>query len=274
MSRRYGDDVFRSRATTRRSDEELDKPLRLVSVPAAVGLLLALLIVFGGALWLFGGQVAVRVAATGVIVNPPENVSVVTAVGGVIVSGPPTEGQEVKKGEAIAAVRTPDGAVVPVPSPIDGVVVAEGSAPDAPVTPGQVLATVAHEAVPMVGIVFAPTNTIPGIAVGDPVSVQPMSADPSTEGVLNGTVSSITRLPVSAERVESLVTDPALAAEIMTEGTVHEIMLTLETLPDQPDQLVWTGGPGPSVPPASGEIVGAEIIIAEQSPWQSLVSGN
>lgn len=274
MPRRYGDDVFRSRATTRRSDEDLDKPLRLVSVPAAVGLMLALLIIFGGALWLFGGQVAVRVPAAGVIVNPPENVSVVTAVGGVIETGPSTEGQRVTKGEPIAQVRTPDGAVVAVPSPIDGVVVSEGSAQNAPVVPGEILATIAHEAVPMVGIVFAPTNTIPGIVVGDRVSVQPLSADPSAEGVLNGTVASITRLPVSTERVESLVTDPALTAEIMAEGTVHEITLNLETLPGQPDQLVWSGGPGPSQAPTSGEIVNAEIIIAEQSPWQALVSGN
>ena len=69
---------------TKRSDEDLDRPLRLVSVPALVGLILALLIILGGAFWLFGGQVAVRVPASGVIVNPPENVDVVATVNGVV----------------------------------------------------------------------------------------------------------------------------------------------------------------------------------------------
>lgn len=245
-----------------------------MSVPAFVGLLLALLIIVGGGLWLFGGQVAVRVPATGVIVNPPENVEVITNVGGVVEKGPVPEGQVVEEGAPVAEILTPEGKTVPVPAPTRGTIVSEGTSIDSSVKAGEVIATVAHDDVPMIGIVFAPTSTIPGISIGDRVTVQPQSADPTTAGVLTGTVSSVTALPVSADRVQSLVTDDALSAEIMSEGTVHEITVALTTEPGQPGQLAWQSGPGPSRPPTSGEIVAAQIVIAEQSPWQALVSGS
>lgn len=266
--------MFRDRATTKPFEEDLDRPLRLVSVPAFVGLLLALLIIVGGGLWLFGGQVAVRVPAAGVIVNPPENVEVVTTVSGVVQEGPTAEGQTVSQGDPIALIRTPDGKTVPVPAPTQGTVVSEGTSINAPVQAGEVIATLAHDEVPMIGIVFAPTSTIPGITVGDRVTIQPTSADPATAGVLTGTVATVTALPVSADRVQSLVTDDALSAEIMSEGTVHEITVELTTQPGQPSELVWQNGPGLTQPPTSGEVVSAEIIIAEQSPWQALVSGS
>lgn len=257
----------------KRSDEDLDRPLRLVSVPAFVGLILALLIIAGGALWLFGGQVAVRIPASGVIVNPPENVDVVATVNGVVEFGPEELDKALKQGDPVAKIRTPDGKLVPVPSPIAGTVVSQGTSTNAPVTPGETLVTLAHNTVPMIGLVFAPTSTVPGIAAGDPVMLTPVSADPSSEGQLTGKVSEVTRLPVSAERVESLVTDPALTAQIMESGVVHEITITLDTVAGDPSKLLWTGGPGPSQPPASGEIVDVQIQIDEQSPWQALVGG-
>lgn len=258
---------------TKRSDEDLDRPLRLVSVPALVGLILALLIILGGAFWLFGGQVAVRVPASGVIVNPPENVDVVATVNGVVESGPEELDRVVKPGDPVAKIRTPDGKLVSVPSPISGTVVALGTSSNAPVQPGETLVTLAHDSAPMIGIVFAPTSTVPGITIGDPVFITPVSSDPSSEGQLTGKVSEVTRLPVSTDRVESMVTDPALTAQIMESGIVHEITITLDTVPGDPTKLVWTGGPGPAKPPASGEIVDTQIQIDEQTPWQALVGG-
>lgn len=266
--------MFRARATTKRSDEDLDRPFRLVSVPAFVALLLAFLIISGGALWLFGGQVSVRVPAAGVIVNPPENVEVVTAVGGVVESGPPPEGQVLEQGQVVAQIRAADGTLSSVMAPTRGTVVSLGTATNAPVVAGEAIVTLAHDEVPMIGIVFAPTNTVPGIVPGDPVNVQPISADVASYGLLSGTVQSLTSLPVSAERVEALVTDPALAEQIMAAGTVHEITVALATAPDDPSQLVWSAGAGPTKPPVSGEIISTQIVIAEQSPWQALISGS
>lgn len=265
--------MFRARATTKRSDEDLDRPLRLVSVPAFVGLLLALLIIAGGALWLFGGQVAVRVPAIGVIVNPPENVEVLTPISGVVQPGLAQEGTMVEQGQPVAQIRTPDGQLIAITAPTRGMVVSEGTAENAPVGAGQMIVVLAHDEVPMIGIMFAPTNTIPGISAGDPVRLTPSNADQNKDGVLTGTVQSVTLLPVSATRVEALVTDPSLTEEILSQGTVHEILISLDTVPGDPNRLAWTAGPGPDRPPASGEIATAEIVIAEQSPWQALVGG-
>lgn len=262
--------MFRDRAQTRRSDEDLDRPLRLVSVPAAVALGLALLVIIAGGLWLFGGHVAVRVPASGVIVNPPNNVDVVATVAGVVAEGPSAIGSEVRRGEPVATVRTPAGDSVDIPATVSGTVVSIGTGTNDAVVDGEILVTIAPDTAPMIGVVFAPANTVPGITAGDPVTLHPISADPAATGSLTGTVSEVTPLPVGPDRIESLVTDPQLT-ELITAGgePVHEILLTLTT---DGDDLVWTG-PGPAAPPTSGEIVAAQITIAEQTPWQALMGG-
>lgn len=258
----------------RRSDEDLERPLTLVSVPATVALVIALLVIAGGALWLFGGHVAVQVPATGVIVNPPENVEVVTAIDGTLEGATSQLGDRVVKGSAVGRVRTPAGKLVPVVAPITGTVVSEDSGAYAAVKQGQSIVTLAHDAVPMIALVFAPTNTIPGISTGDPVILKPVSADPPSEGTLSGRVEEVTRLPVDPPRVQALVADPALAEELAASGTIHQITIVLDTQPGSPANLLWTGGPGPALPPTSGEIVQAEIVIAEETPWQALIGGD
>ena len=85
----YPREVFRDRARAKRRSHELDRPLRLVSVPALTSLVAIIIVMLAGGLWLFGGHVAVKVQAPGVLVNPPGNAPVVSPVRGVV-AGPLT----------------------------------------------------------------------------------------------------------------------------------------------------------------------------------------
>ncbi len=265
--------VFRPRARTQPTNEDLDRPLRLVSVPAAVGLVLALAIIAGGAFFLFGGQMSVRVAASGVIVNPPANTNVVAISDGVVNLALAPEDRRVTQGDSVATIRTADGNMFTVVAPLTGVVVSQNVKSRDAVARGTVLLTIAPETLPMVALLFAPVDTVPGITIGDPVVLNPASVDPSKTGTLAGTVVSVSSLPVSPQRVESLVLDPALVGSITGGGVpVHEIVISLQTVPSDDAQLVWTG-PGPDQPPVSGEIVHADIVIEEQTPWRVLTGG-
>ena len=187
---------------------------------------------------------AVRVPASGVIVNPPENVDVVATVNGVVESGPEELDRVVKPGDPVAKIRTPDGKLVSVPSPISGTVVARNEFKCAGSTRrnsrhpcSRFRANDRH--------CFRTYVNSSGHHHWRSRLHHACQFRSVERGQLTGKVSEVTRLPVSTDRVESMVTDPALTAQIMESGIVHEITITLDTVSGDPTKLVWTGGPGP-----------------------------
>lgn len=250
----------------------MDRPLQLVSIPAGVSLFLAVIAILAAVVWLFAGRVAIEAQASGVIVNPPGNNEVSAPVSGAIELGPPLLGTVVGRGQVIASLRTHEGRIAEVRAPIEGMVVALATGNNGTVKTGDPLLTLAPMTQPMIAYVFVPTATASSVARGDRVTVAPIDIDTSVTGRLVGTVEEVVPLPASPERIDYLVTDEQLAANLASSGPVNEVIVSFVPNPGDPSQLTWTGkGPGTAGFIVSGETVTATISLAEESPWQGLL---
>ena len=264
--------VFRERARSRRSNSDLSRPLRLVSLPARLSLAAALVIIAGGALWLFGGHVAVKTSSAGVIVSPPGNTLVSTLHAGSVVRALPALGTPVALGEVLTEVRKANGQLESVLAPITGRVVSHSTIQNAAVSAGDALLTIAPDSEPMVGLLFPPARSISSIVPGLQVEVSVTTLDASTAGVLEGTVANVSPLPVTDERLALIIDDELLLEAITREGPVHEVIVNFNPDPAKPLGLAWSGsGPSRGVEVVSGSIIVGQFVLSEQSPWQALL---
>ena len=264
--------VFRERARSKRNNADLSRPLRLVSMPARLSLAAALVIIVGGALWLFAGHVAVKTSAAGVIVNPPGNTIVSSLNAGNVVRALPPLGTRVSIGELLTDVRKADGTLESVLAPISGDIVSHSAMQNTAVKAGSPLLTIAPDTEPMIGLLFPPARSISSIVPGLPVEVSVTTLDSSTAGVLEGTITSVSPLPVTDERLALIIDDRLLLESITKNGPVHEVIVTFTPDPTKPLGLSWSGsGPANGIDIESGTIIVGQLVISEQSPWQALL---
>lgn len=264
--------VFRDRARSVRTNEDLSRPLRLVSMPAKLSLAAALVIILGGALYLFGGQIAVTTTASGVIVNPPGNTLISSLVDGNIVRPLPPVGARVSVGDLLTDVREADGTLDGVHAPITGHVVSHSTSLNSMVQVGDSIMTIAPDTEPMTALLFSSARSISSIVPGLPAEVAVTTLDTGETGVLLGAVTSVSPLPVTDERLALILDDDLLIEALTRNGPVHEVIVNFGTDPSKPLGLTWSGpGPEPGVNVVSGAIVVGQFILREQSPWQALL---
>lgn len=264
--------MFRSRATATRRRQDLDQPLRLVSTSAFVGLALVIVVIVGGSLWLFGGKVAVKASAVGVVVNPPGNAPVASPVDGVVAGPLLAVGAPVTPGQAVAEIRRDDGTVVVVVAPIAGTVVGHDSGAFAPVKAGDLVATIAPNTEPMAAIVFVSARSVADVVPGQRVEVAPDTVDVGRTGVLEGEVAEVAPLPATRGRLDLVFGDDRLVEGLLADGPVHEVVVELFEDPSKPQRLAWSGpGPVDGPPLVSGALVAAQLVVREQAPWQALL---
>lgn len=255
-----------------RESDDLARPLRLVSIPARLSLAAALVLILGAGIYLFGGQVAVTASAPGVIVNPPGNTIVSSLVDGVIVRVLPPVGARVSAGERLTDIRKVDGKLYAVHAPITGHIVSHSVSLNTTVQLGDALLTIAPDTEPMTAILFSSARTISSITPGLPAEVGITTLDTNETGVLLGTVTNVSPLPVTDEKLAQILDDDLLLESITRNGPVHEVIVNFASDPDKPLGLAWSGpGPEPGVNVASGAIVVGQFILREQSPWQALL---
>lgn len=255
-----------------RNNEDLSRPLRLVSLPARLSLAAAIVIILGGSLYLFGGQIAVTASASGVIVNPPGNTLVSSLVDGNVVRSLPPVGVRVSAGELLTDVRQANGKLHAIFAPITGHVVSHSISLNNTVQIGESILTIAPDTGPMTALLFSSARSISSIAPGLPVEVGVNTLDSSQTGVLLGAVTSVSPLPVTDEKLAIILDDDLLLESLTANGPVHEVIVNFALDPDKPLGLAWSGpGPEPGVSVVSGAIVVGQFILREQSPWQALL---
>lgn len=267
--------MFRERAKAQAPNEKLDRPFRLVTVPARLGLGAALIGALAGLLWLFGGQIAVKAGAIGLMVNPPGNSTVIAPISGVVETPLAPVGMQVTMGEQVTSIRASDGTVQPVLAPISGTVVSLSSGTHAPVAEGAVLLTIAPNTQPMAAILFVPAVAMGGLAVGIPAEVSPTTLDTNRTGFAMGYVTDISPLPVPMERLVLIVGTDGLAEEVLAQGPVHEVVVDFLADPGAPMGIKWSGsGPDSSQLITSGTIATANFVLRQQTPWQAFIGSS
>lgn len=253
---------------------DVDRPFKLVTTPARFGLLIALVAAVCGLLWLFGGQLAVKAPAMGVMVNPPGNVEIFSTVSGTIENNLIPSGTPVLKGDVLATVKTPEGDFVDISSPIDGKVVSLSTTEFALISAGSPVVTLAHNTEPMIGLIFVPSTAMDDVVPGLKVEVSPDTTDLTQAGYIVGKVTKVDPLPVTVERLQLIMGDTGQAQQLLAAGPVQEVFVELEQDPQGALGLNWSGdGPAAAEEISSGTIVEAKIILRNQTPWEAF-TGN
>lgn len=260
--------AFRPRAVAARGGEQVNARLRVVRPPAWFALALALIGLAGLLAWMLMGRVAVTTRGVGVVTNPPANASVVAPADGVLQSAPTATGQAVVVGETLAVIATRDGQRVDVPSPADGTVVGLGPGPGAAVHGGEALVTVAPASTSQVAYVYVPSSTNDQVRPGMRVFLSPSSTDSTVDGLLLGTVSAVSPLPVSESRVRYVTGSEELTADALAAGPVDEVQVSLEPA-QTPSGWAWTRPQGATAPVVSGTPTSGVIIIEMVRPYQA-----
>jgi multidrug efflux pump subunit AcrA (membrane-fusion protein) len=253
---------------------DVDRPFKLVTTPARFGLLIALVAAVCGLLWLFGGQLAVKAPAMGVMVNPPGNVEVFSTVSGTIEKSSGLSGTSVRQGDVLATVKTLEGDIVEITSPIDGTIVSLSTAEFALISAGSPVVTLAHNTKPMIGLIFVPATAMDDVVPGLKVEVSPETTDLTQAGFIVGKVIRVAPLPVTVERLQLILGDTGLAQQLLAAGPVQEVFVELEQDPQGALGFTWSGdGPAASEDISSGTIVEAKIVLRNQTPWEAF-TGN
>ncbi len=266
--------LFRDRAVAGRAAAEVtDRSLRIVSAPAWAALTLAIVLLGLLGVWLFAGSVAITTQGLGVIDNVPANTVVTASVDGRLVRPTPPIGSRVSAGDTIAVIAG-DGESrerTIVTAPITGTVVAVGPGADSAVSADGALATIAPDTDEQVAYLFLPVAQVNRIRAGDPVNLQVETVDPTGDGLLQGTISEISPLPVDEARIAYLTANEGLTAEIAGSGPVIEVRVALTPDPQAPSGWRWTLPPGPSERVVSGTPARGSVILAEVRPYKAFL---
>jgi hypothetical protein len=267
--------VFRERAIAAQSGTNaLDERIRVVPVRAWIALSLALVILVGGALWLFAGRIVVMASGPGVVVNAPGNLLVTSPIDGTLVRTDVAIGARIVAGDVLAVIVTGAGdAEVPVASAVSGVVVAVGPGPGANVAFGEELAVIAPDSDQQVAYAFVPAVDGAQIRPGMRAWMLPDDVDPTEVGYLRGEVAAVSPLPVPTSRIGYVLANRALADQVAAQGPVLEVLITLEADASTPTGLVWTQPPGLLRPIVSGTPGTASIAVAELPPYRAFYDG-
>jgi multidrug efflux pump subunit AcrA (membrane-fusion protein) len=227
-----------------------------------------------GLLWLFGGQLAVKAPAMGVMVNPPGNVEVYSSVSGTIGNNLAPTGSQVHQGDVVVTVTTLDGQSFDITSPIDGTVVSLSTSQYALISAGSPVVTLSHNTEPMIALLFVPSAAMDDVVPGLKVEVSPDTTDLTQAGYIVGKVTKVDPLPVTVERLQLILGDTGQAQELLAMGPVQEIFVQLEKDSQGALGLKWSGeGPEAEDDISSGTVVDAKIVLRNQTPWQAF-TGN
>ncbi|MEK7663261.1 MAG: HlyD family efflux transporter periplasmic adaptor subunit, partial [Actinomycetota bacterium] len=195
-------------------------------------------------------------------------------VSGTVEKSAGLSGASVRHGDVLATVKTPEGDIVEITSPIDGTIVSLSTAEFALISAGSPVVTLAHNTKPMIGLIFVPSSAMDDVVPGLKVEVSPETTDLTQAGYIVGKVRKVAPLPVTVERLQLILGDTGQAQELLAAGPVQEVFVEFEQDPQGPLGLKWSSaGPAASDEITSGTIVEAKIVLRNQTPWEAF-TGN
>ncbi|MFM7212023.1 MAG: HlyD family efflux transporter periplasmic adaptor subunit [Actinomycetota bacterium] len=227
---------------------------------------LGLAVVFIGVLgWLFFGQLPQEVRGDAIIVPTDGFIDVGRNQSGVLSELFVSPGDEVVGGDVIARLRTDSGPVV-VTAPIDGTIANILERVGGSTDPGQPLMTMSATEGGEQAVAFVPAGWGNTIQIGMPARVALEAYPQSQFGTMEGTVSAVSTLPVTSERLDVLLGgNDALENFLSAQGPLLEVTITLIPDPSSATGYKWTIGAGPDRPIPVGSLGDGSVIIAEGS---------
>lgn len=163
-------------------------------------------------------------------------------------------------------------------SDYDGQVVEVSVQPGQRIEPGMGIGTIAAQSTTdeLVGVIFLPVSEGKKIQKNMPIQVTPTTLKREEFGGIVGRVTKISEFPVTQQGAASLVGNPDILPEVMSEGAYLTVFAELETLPSQPStpdsnatniqKYRWSSSQGPDQAITSGTTASARITVEEKTP--------
>lgn len=115
-------------------------------------------------------------------------------------------------------------------------------------------------------MVFLPPEKGKDVRAGQSVAVQPAHMKKEEFGAILGTVESVSRFPVSPERLRALLQNDNLVGRFSSQGAPYLARIVLQQDAGTASGLKWTSGQGPAVEISPGSVSAAEITVRERAP--------
>ena len=224
------------------------------------------LILAGAFVWLSLGQVPQTVRGDAIIVPARGFVDIGQDVEGVVAEILVVPGQQVRAGDVVARLDV-QAQRRDVVAPGDGTIATILERVGGTSAPGQPLMTMSYsnEAEMVVGFVPADTGSV--VREGMPALVAIATFPESQYGTMTGTVTNVSTLPATSDRVDLLVGgNDALVGYFTESGPVLEVTVQLDPDPASTTGYYWTIGTGPDQPLTVGTLAQVTVVTTEGSP--------
>ena len=245
--------IFRPAALRRvSSPEQLDKAVRVTLPRQWLALAALVAVVAVGVAWSALSSVPTLVSGPGYLLPREGLDSVASPVSGTVRRLSLRSGQVVKAGQSVGTVRTALGQSVPLVASASGRVTEVDEGPGAYASAGQRLALIEPAGVPRVVYAYVPIRQAHGLPPGLPVRVTFQAGIGAAYGYVKGTIASVSRYPVTRERLFWVLQNRAEVGRVQALAPVDEVAVRLTPSAHTPSGWAWASGSGPpgQVPPA------------------------
>jgi multidrug efflux pump subunit AcrA (membrane-fusion protein) len=210
--------LFRQKAMDKMlAPDELDRLMRVVDPKGWLALLALSALVVPVALWGVLGSIPTQVTASdGLLLHRDALHSVVSPISGIVTEVAVETGDTVKAGQVVVHVATATGAEADVDTLFTGTVV------DVPIDEGMLLergqqvAVVEEGDEPLEAVFFVPAEDGKQLDTGMQVHVSPATTKAEKYGYLEGTIASVSQLPVTEGDMLKLLQDQSLVDALRT----------------------------------------------------------
>ena len=241
------------------------RPRMWVALVALLMLLLAFIA------WGFIARTPVSVAVSGLITTSGGAAEVGSSLTGTVTEVYVDVGDRVDIGNNVVAIEDDLGRTAQVKATVPGQVLEIATRVGGFVTAGQGLMILQTTDQPLTAIALVPVTDSGGLATGQRVLVSPTSAPSSEYGYIEGTVASVSSIPVSPARLAQLTSGIAGITDPEGVGVpVVEVGIVLAAA-DSPSGYAWTIGTGPPFTLLAGTPFVGQIVVGEQAPLVRLL---
>ena len=236
-----------------------------------VGLLGVISLILAGLVWGLLSSPPVTVGARGVLSTQGGPLEIGTSQSGTVTGLNVVLGESVQRFNVIAVVQDDQGNFSPITTSVSGTVIEISTQVGDFVREGESIAIIQDSREQLQAIALIPVSTVGTIEVGQPVNITAVSVPVGQFGYLQGTVATISSIPMSRARVNQLVGSVAGYQNIDTlSEPIVEVRVDLTQDPETVSGFAWTIGVGPPFGLLAGTPWTGDIITGFQSPLTSL----
>jgi hypothetical protein len=259
--------LFRARALERiSSPDQLDSLVAVTSPRRWIALSGLLLAVAAALVWSSISTVPTTLSGPGFLLPQGGLREVVAPIAGTVRSLELQPGTHVVAGDAVGSMSAPGGRSAVVRAPETGSVTELDSLVNAFAPAGKRLAIVEPVGWPLVVYSFVPTEVAADLTAGTEARVTPGAGIGSRFGYVKGTVESVSRFAVTAERLAFVLQDASLVAQVQQLGPVNEVVIALDQSATNASGFEWGRGAGPAEALSAGLPASVKFIIGAHHP--------